>query len=100
MKDYSQQILAILASNLKPETSKDANEGIPGLSGVSKSVHQINLMIRNEVSRLEAELVNLNDQLLETDSLLYQTRKKPSRKAIYPVERQKKDKTYPTSRFI
>ncbi len=79
MKDYTEQIRTIIVSNFKLDTSSNAErDEVPGLSGLSITISQLNRMIQDEVFGLESEIVNLNDQLIEYDSLHMDLRKKAS----------------------
>lgn len=76
MKDYSKQIMTILESNLMPDDlpSSGSNQ-VSELSGISRAVKAINRLVQNEVYGLELQLVYLNEQLSETDSLLIEAKK-------------------------
>jgi hypothetical protein len=76
MKDYIQQIMAILISNLKTDdlSSLDKNK-ISGISGISSAAKAINTLINNEVYGLEQQIVDLTEQLSETDSLLIEAKR-------------------------
>lgn len=76
MKDYSQQITTILVSYLKrDDTSSSDTNRIPGVSGISTATKAINTLINNEVYALELQIVDLTEQLSETDSLLIEAKK-------------------------
>lgn len=76
MKDYRNEIMPILIANLKLDYLSNPDENkIPGLSGLEKAVNEISSMINSEVEGLEAELVNLTEQLAENDFLLFEANK-------------------------
>jgi hypothetical protein len=76
MKDYSNQILTILQSNITVHgLHVSERTHLLELPGVSKAIGTINLLIQNEVSGLESQLVDLTELLLETDSLLFEIKK-------------------------
>lgn len=81
MKDYSVQLMKILAFNLRINTASDT--GSPEITGFSEAVSKLNSMIQEEVSGLEKEIVNLTEQLIEDDSLLTKVRRKRSREYSY-----------------
>jgi hypothetical protein len=75
MKDYSNEILTILQSNtIVHDQHVSERIHILELPGILKSIEAINLLIQNEVSGLESQLVDLTELLMETDSLLLEAK--------------------------
>ncbi len=81
MKDYSVQLMKVLAFNIRIDTASDPKS--PVITGFSEAVSKLNSMIQQEVSGLEMEIVNLTEQLIEDDSLLTNVRRKRSREYSY-----------------
>jgi hypothetical protein len=76
MKDYRNQILAILKSSFNQKYLQDSvYSKVLRLSGISEAIDEINAMIQNEVAALEQQIVDLTEQLSETDSLLIEVKK-------------------------
>lgn len=75
MKDYSQQIKIILDSYLKRDDTSSGKDRIPGISDISAAAKAIDALIQEEVYGLEMQVVDLTEQLSETDSLLIEAKK-------------------------
>jgi hypothetical protein len=77
MKDYSEQIISILISDLKQDYLKTSEiEKASGPSGISKAVEAINSLIQSEVQGLELHIVDLTEQLFESDRLMLEAKKR------------------------
>ncbi len=76
MKDYSKQIMAILMSSFNSDDLRSTGwNQISELSGALKAVEAINTFIQNEVNGLELQVVDLTEQLTETNMLLLETKR-------------------------
>jgi hypothetical protein len=77
MKDYSKQIKTILVTCLRLQDGYLDSDGKHYLDilGLSKAVREINEMIQLEVNGLELQVVELTDQLFESDTLLIEAKK-------------------------
>lgn len=76
MKDFSKQISAIFASNLKSGLlPPEEVSRILSLPCISKAANEINAMLQDEVWGLEMQIVSLTEELAETDALLIEAKK-------------------------
>jgi hypothetical protein len=76
MKDYSEQIISILISDLKQDYLKSSEiEKASGPSGISKAAEAINSLIQSEVHGLELHIVDLTEQLFESERLMLEAKK-------------------------
>jgi hypothetical protein len=92
MKDYSKQIMTIIVSCLEPENLEFSGRiQVPELSGILKAVKVINAVIQNEVCELEKQVVDLTEQLSETDLLLMEAIKTKMPRTSHRKSRQKSD---------
>jgi hypothetical protein len=90
MKDYSKQIKTILVTCLRLQDGYLDSDGKQYLDilGLSKAVREINELIQLEVNGLELQVVELIDQLFESDALLIE-----AKKAIIPLISHSKPRT-------
>lgn len=89
MKDYNKQIMTILKLCLNSDDLQCSGRNeLPDSSGISRAVRALNAMIKNEVYELELQIVDLTEQLSETDSLLIE-----AKKAIIPRLSHSKSRT-------
>jgi hypothetical protein len=78
MKDYTEQIISILMSDLKQDHLVVSDRGrTSGLIDISKVAKSINSLIQSEIYELESHIVDLTEQLFETDRLMMETNKSP-----------------------
>ena len=76
MKDYSNNIMVILESNLElDKLPAEVKTKFSHFSKVSRAVKELNTFIQTEVCAMQSEIVVLTEQLMENDTLLIEHKK-------------------------